>query len=170
MALLATLDLEYANVDRLGQATAEVSRSTRTTTYSGFGPVTRVPGRSISITHRKVQNHRLCAAGFVWAFMAITNHPPARAHYDRRRKHGGRHAAALRNPFSWRFRRSFSTVNMLNRRSHQSNGPFDVHGAARLGRTAGQVVRPVLLDACDAVVQLASIGSTRAVGESGSTV
>jgi hypothetical protein len=47
-----------------------------------------------------VKNHRLCAAGYVWAFMAITNHPPARAHYDHRRDRGDRHAAALRHLFN----------------------------------------------------------------------
>jgi hypothetical protein len=29
-------------------------------------------GRSITVTHRRVKNDRLAAAGFVWAFMAIT--------------------------------------------------------------------------------------------------
>jgi hypothetical protein len=48
----------------------------------------------------QVKNHRLSVAGFVWAFMAITNHPPARAHYDQRREKGDRHAAALRHRFN----------------------------------------------------------------------
>jgi transposase len=68
--------------------------------YAGSAPVTRASGRSISITHRRVKNHRLCATGFVWAFMAITNHPPARIHYDRRREEGDRHPAALRHLFN----------------------------------------------------------------------
>jgi transposase len=68
--------------------------------YAGSAPVTRASGRSISITHRKVKNHRLCAAGFVWSFMAITNHKPARAHYDQRRERGDRHTAALRHLFN----------------------------------------------------------------------
>lgn len=32
--------------------------------------------------------------------MAITNHKPARAHYDQRREHGDHHAAALRHLFN----------------------------------------------------------------------
>jgi hypothetical protein len=32
--------------------------------------------------------------------MAITNHPPARAHYDRRRERDDHHAAALRHLFN----------------------------------------------------------------------
>jgi transposase len=68
--------------------------------YAGSAPITRASGRSITITHRRVKNDRLAAAGFVWAFMAITNHQPARAHYDRRRNRGDRHAAALRHLFN----------------------------------------------------------------------
>jgi transposase len=69
--------------------------------YAGSAPVTRASGRSISITHRRIKNDRLAAAGFVWAFIATSNSPGARAHYDRRRHaHGDRHAAALRNLFN----------------------------------------------------------------------
>ncbi|WP_229073885.1 IS110 family transposase [Actinoplanes sp. DH11] len=68
--------------------------------YAGSAPVTRASGRSISITHRRIKNDRLAAAGFVWSFMAITNHPPARAHYDQRRDRGDRHPAALRHLFN----------------------------------------------------------------------
>jgi hypothetical protein len=57
-------------------------------------PITRASGRSITITHRRIKNDRLATVGFVWAFMAITNSPPARAHYDRRRAISDRHAAA----------------------------------------------------------------------------
>ena len=35
--------------------------------YAGAAPVTRASGRSISITHRKVKNDRLAAAGYLWA-------------------------------------------------------------------------------------------------------
>ena len=49
--------------------------------------------------HRRVKNQRLAAAGYVWAFAALTASPGARAHYDRRRAHGDRHAAAQRNLF-----------------------------------------------------------------------
>jgi transposase len=134
-ALLATLNTECANVDRLAQATAEAFQQhpdyeTITSfpglgdqtgarvlaeigddrdrftdaralkAYAGSAPITRASGRSITITHRRVKNDRLAAAGFVWAFMAITNHQPARAHYDRRRDRGDRHPAALRHLFN----------------------------------------------------------------------
>jgi transposase len=69
--------------------------------YAGSAPVTRASGRSISITHRRIKNDRLAAAGFLWAFIATNNSPGARAHYDRRRQtHTDRHAAALRNLFN----------------------------------------------------------------------
>jgi transposase len=69
--------------------------------YAGSAPVTRASGRGISITHRRIKNDRLAAAGFVWAFVATNNSPGARAHYDRRRQaHADRHAAALRNLFN----------------------------------------------------------------------
>jgi hypothetical protein len=38
--------------------------------------------------------------GFVWAFATLTSSPRARAHYDRRRDTGDRHAAALRHLFN----------------------------------------------------------------------
>ena len=41
----------------------------------------------------------LAAAGYTWAFAALTASPGARAHYDRRRDTGDRHAAAERNLF-----------------------------------------------------------------------
>jgi transposase len=60
--------------------------------FAGSAPVTRASGRSILITHRKVKNSRLAAAGFVWAFATLTSSPGARAHY--------RHPAALRRLFN----------------------------------------------------------------------
>ena len=68
--------------------------------YVGAAPVTRASGKSRSVTHRRVKNNRLAAAGYIWAFSAITASPGARAHYDRRRDAGDRHAAAQRNLFS----------------------------------------------------------------------
>jgi transposase len=67
--------------------------------FAGSAPVTRASGRSIVITHRRVKNDRLAAAGFVWAFSALTS-PGARTHYDRRRDTGDRHPAALRHLFN----------------------------------------------------------------------
>jgi transposase len=68
--------------------------------YAGAAPATRASGRSISITHRKVKNDRLAAAGYLWAFVAATHAEPAKHHYQRRRDHGDRHPAALRNLFN----------------------------------------------------------------------
>jgi transposase len=67
--------------------------------YAGAAPITRASGKSKSVTHRKVKNNRLAAAGYIWAFSALTASPGARAHYDRRRDDGDRHAAAQRNLF-----------------------------------------------------------------------
>jgi transposase len=68
--------------------------------YAGSAPVTRASGRSHAVTHRRIKNDRLAAVGYTWAFMALTNAPAARAHYQRRRAHGDRHPAALRNLFN----------------------------------------------------------------------
>jgi transposase len=65
--------------------------------YAGAAPITRASGKSRSVTQRKVKNNRLAAAGYTWAFSALTASPGARAHYDRRREAGDRHAAAQRN-------------------------------------------------------------------------
>ena len=62
-------------------------------------PITRASGKTRSVTHRHVKNNRLAAAGYIWAFSALTASPGARAHYDRRRDAGDRHAAAERNLF-----------------------------------------------------------------------
>jgi transposase len=68
--------------------------------YAGSAPVTRASGKSRSVTRRRVKNDRLAAAGYTWAFAALTASPGARAHYDRRRDAGDRHAAAQRNLFN----------------------------------------------------------------------
>jgi hypothetical protein len=49
--------------------------------------------------HRRVKNQRLAATGYLWAFAALTASSGARAHYDRRKAAGDRHAAAQRNLF-----------------------------------------------------------------------
>jgi transposase len=67
--------------------------------YAGAAPITRASGKTRSVTHRRVKNNRLNAAGYLWAFSALTASPGARAHYDRRRDDGDRHAAAQRNLF-----------------------------------------------------------------------
>jgi Transposase/Transposase IS116/IS110/IS902 family len=68
--------------------------------YAGSAPITRASGRSISITHRRVKNHRLAAAGWAWAFAASAHDEHADHHYRRRREHGDRHPAALRHLFN----------------------------------------------------------------------
>ena len=68
--------------------------------YAGAAPITRASGKTRSITHRRIKNNRLAAAGYLWAFSALTASPGARAHYDRRKDTGDRHAAAQRNLFS----------------------------------------------------------------------
>jgi hypothetical protein len=68
--------------------------------YAGSAPVTRASGRSHIVTHRRIKNDRLAAVGYTWAFMAVTNAPEARAHYQRRKTHGERHGAALRHLFN----------------------------------------------------------------------
>ena len=67
--------------------------------YAGAAPITRASGKTTSVTRRKVKNNRLNAAGYLWAFSALTASPGARAHYDRRKDTGDRHAAAQRNLF-----------------------------------------------------------------------
>ena len=68
--------------------------------YAGSAPITRASGKTRSVTHRKVKTNRLAAAGYTWAFAALTASPGARAHYDRRREAGDRHTAAQRNLFN----------------------------------------------------------------------
>ena len=68
--------------------------------YAGAAPITRASGKTRSVTRRKVKNNRLNAAGYLWAFSALTASPGARNHYDRRKDTGDRHAAAERNLFS----------------------------------------------------------------------
>jgi transposase len=68
--------------------------------YAGAAPITRASGKTKSVTRRKVKNNRLAAAGYTWAFSALTASPGARAHYDRRRDVGDKHAGGLRNLFN----------------------------------------------------------------------
>jgi transposase len=68
--------------------------------YAGSAPVTRASGRMRTVVHRRVKNQRLAAAGFTWSFCSLLASPGARAHYDRRRAAGDRHAAAQRNLFN----------------------------------------------------------------------
>ena len=67
--------------------------------YAGAAPITRASGKTTAVLHRRVKNQRLAAAGYSWAFSAITASPGARNHYDKRRAADDRHAAAQRNLF-----------------------------------------------------------------------
>ena len=67
--------------------------------YAGAAPVTRASGKTRAVVHRRVKNQRLAAAGYLWAFSAISASPGARNHYDKRKADGDRHAAAQRNLF-----------------------------------------------------------------------
>jgi hypothetical protein len=59
----------------------------------------RASGRTLAVLHWRVKSQRLAATGYIWAFSAITASPGARAHYNRRKTAGDRHAAAQRNLF-----------------------------------------------------------------------
>jgi transposase len=67
--------------------------------YAGAAPITRASGKTRAVLHRRIKNNRLAAAGYSWAFSAISASPGARHHYDKRRNDGDRHAAAQRNLF-----------------------------------------------------------------------
>jgi len=67
--------------------------------YAGAAPITRASGKTRAVVHRRIKNNRLAAAGYSWAFSAISASPGARHHYDKRRNDGDRHAAAQRNLF-----------------------------------------------------------------------
>ncbi len=67
--------------------------------YAGAAPITRASGKTLAVLHRRVKNQRLAAAGYSWAFSAISASPGARHHYDKRKNSGDRHAAAQRNLF-----------------------------------------------------------------------
>ena len=68
--------------------------------YAGSAPITRASGKRKTVTHRMIKNDRLAAAGYTWAFAALTASPGARAHYDRRKQAADRHTAALRNLYN----------------------------------------------------------------------
>jgi transposase len=68
--------------------------------YAGSAPVTRASGRSRTVSHRRVKNQRLAAAGYLWIFSSLRASAGYRAHYDRRRATGENFAAAQRNLFN----------------------------------------------------------------------
>ena len=64
--------------------------------YAGAAPVTRASGKTRAVLHRRVKNQRLAAAGYAWAFSALTASPGARDFYNQRRAAGDTHHRALR--------------------------------------------------------------------------
>jgi transposase len=84
----------------LGDDRARFADARALKAYAGSAPVTRASGRSHIVTHRRIKNDRLAAVGYTWAFMAVTNAPEARVHYQHRKTHGERHGAALRHLFN----------------------------------------------------------------------
>ena len=68
--------------------------------YAGAAPVTRASGKKLVVLLRTVKNNRLAAVGYLWTFAAMRLSTGSRAHYDRRRLAGDRHAAAQRNLFN----------------------------------------------------------------------
>lgn len=68
--------------------------------YAGSAPVTRESGKSHRVSHRRIKNSRLAAAGRHWSFAALTASLGAHSHSNRRREAGDRDHAALRNLFN----------------------------------------------------------------------
>lgn len=101
----------------LGDDRARFADARAVKAYAGAAPVTRASGKSWKVMHRRVKNQRLAAAGYHWAFSALTASPGARAHYDKRRAAGDRHAAAQRNLFN----RMLGCLHycLTNRRTYQ---------------------------------------------------
>jgi transposase len=65
--------------------------------YAGAAPLTWASGTTEAVLFRTVANKWMRSTGHVWAFATLTRSPGCRAHYDRRRARGDRHAAALRH-------------------------------------------------------------------------
>ncbi|WKN61232.1 IS110 family transposase (plasmid) [Rhodococcus opacus] len=97
--------------------------------FAGSAPVTRASGRSTCVVHRHVKNNRLAAVGFVWAFAAIPRPGPIKDHYDRRRTHGDRHAAALRNVFNRLLGQLYHCLQANQTYDESKAFPGSVHGA-----------------------------------------
>ena len=64
--------------------------------YAGTSPITRASGTKKAVLARHVRNRRLADAIYLWAFVALTASPGARAFYDQHRATGDSHHAALR--------------------------------------------------------------------------
>lgn len=87
-------------LSEIGDDHQRFSNASSLKAYAGAAPITRASGKSHAVLARRVKNNRLAAAGYVWAFSALTSSPGARAHYDRRKEHGDTHTAAQRHLFN----------------------------------------------------------------------
>jgi transposase len=56
--------------------------------YAGSAPITRASRKFRTVATRRINNQRLAAAGYAWAFSSLTASAGARAHYDRQRSRG----------------------------------------------------------------------------------
>ncbi|MFD6677744.1 transposase, partial [Rhodococcus zopfii] len=65
--------------------------------FAGTSPITKASGKKTMVSRRYVHNDRLLDALTRQAFTAIRVSPGARAYYDRQRRRGVEHNAALRH-------------------------------------------------------------------------
>jgi transposase len=79
-----------------GDADGRYASATARKNYAGSSPITRASGRSKIVLARFVRNNRLADALQSQALSALTGSPGARAYYDKQRKRGLGHNAALR--------------------------------------------------------------------------
>lgn len=68
--------------------------------FAGSAPVTRSSGKKTVISHRRIKNNRLAAAGSIWALAALKASPGAMRHYQSRREHGDWNYQAQRHLFN----------------------------------------------------------------------
>jgi transposase len=68
--------------------------------FAGSAPVTRASGKKTVITHRRIKNNRLTAAGSIWALAALHASPGAKRHFQARRDHGDWNRQAQRHLFN----------------------------------------------------------------------
>jgi hypothetical protein len=57
---------------------AEIGDDRTLQAFAGSAPLTRSPGKSHTVTHRRTKNNRLAAIGYSWAFTAAARPSPAR--------------------------------------------------------------------------------------------
>jgi hypothetical protein len=126
----------------LGDDRARFADARAVKAYAGSAPVTRASGRNPVIIRRQVKDNRLAAVGFVWAFATMARTGPPKDHYDQRRAHGDRHAAALRHLFNrmigqlhhcLQIRRPYDPIKAFPERAPQPQ-PSEIGGLAARAR------------------------------------